>query len=66
MSRAVHWPWFGHRSLAEVDETQRLLLSKAARNGRPLPNKGDERLAALLWKARRANPPAERERGDAA
>lgn len=51
----MRFPFFGHRTLAEVDETARLLAMKAARGG--LSYRGDERLAKLLWKAERFNPP---------
>lgn len=51
------FPWFGHRTLAQVDETARLLALKHA--GQRLPHKGDERLDNLLWKAEHNNPPAE-------
>lgn len=45
------FPFFGHRTLADVDDTARL------RRREPLAECDRIRLSMLLWKAERHNPP---------
>ncbi len=49
------WPWLGHRTLAEVAETERLLAERA--RGEPYYGNNTKRLEVLLIKRDRYNPP---------
>lgn len=56
------WPWFGHRTLAEVDLTERLIVESRTRI---LSAREQIRLGRLLYKAARHNPPADDQAGAA-
>ena len=63
---AMAWPWFAHRSLADVSRTEVLLAKVDARREKMTAAEAGD-LGNLLQKARRFNPPpSPKPPGDAA